>query len=119
MAFPAFLFILEIFTGPSIFIDRCYPYLKEVATYLEQFTIVKDGIRSLPLSSSPEFKDNSMDAWFREMTNFDRALVRFAFRAAAELARELGRKDELIIGRNWRKNYLILFLMLKGDCLLL
>jgi len=81
-------------------IDRCYPYLKEVATYLEQFTIVKDGIRSLPLSSSPEFKDNSMDAWFREMTNFDRALVRFAFRAAAELARELGRKDE---ADHWEK----------------
>ena len=41
-----------------------------------------------------------MDAWFREMTNFDRALVRFAFRAAAELARELGRKDE---ADHWEK----------------
>ena len=80
--------------------NRCYPYLKEVATYLEQFTVMKDGIRSLPLSSSPEFKDNSIDAWFKEMTNFDRALVRFVFRAASELALELGRKDE---AEHWRK----------------
>ena len=34
------------------------------------------------------------------MTNFDRALVRFAFRAAAELAMELGRKDE---ADHWEK----------------
>lgn len=80
--------------------SRCYPYFKEVATYLEQFTVMKDGIRSLPLSSSPEFKDNSIDAWFKEMTNFDRALVRFAFRAASGLALELGRKDE---AEHWRK----------------
>lgn len=73
---------------------RAYPYLKDVATYLEQFTVVKDGVRSLPLSSSPEFHDNRIDAWFEEMTNFDRALVRFAFRAASELASELKLDEE-------------------------
>lgn len=73
---------------------RAYPYIKDVATYLEQFTVVKDGVRSLPLSSSPEFHDNSLSAWFHEMTNFDRALVRFAFRAASELAGELNLNDE-------------------------
>lgn len=79
---------------------RAYPYLKDVATYLEQFTVVKDGVRSLPLSSSPEFHDNRMDAWFEEMTNFDRALVRFAFRAASELASELKLDEEAI---HWSK----------------
>lgn len=73
---------------------RAYPYLKDVATYLEQFTVVKDGVRSLPLSSSPEFHDNRIDAWFEEMTNFDRALVRFAFGAASELASELKLDEE-------------------------
>ena len=74
--------------------ERAYPYLKDVATYLEQFTVVKNGVRSLPLSSSPEFKNNSINAWFKEMTNFDRALVHFAFSAASELAAELGLTDE-------------------------
>ena len=74
--------------------ERAYPYLKDVATYLEQFTVLKNGVRTLPLSSSPEYNDNRIDAWFKEMTNFDRALVRFAFRAAAELATELSLKEE-------------------------
>lgn len=73
---------------------RAYPYLKEVATYLEQIMVRKDGVRSLPLSASPEFHDNRLEAWFHEMTNFDRALVRFAFTAAAELASELGHTEE-------------------------
>lgn len=73
---------------------RAYPYIKDVATYLEQFTVIRNGVRTLPLSSSPEFHDNSLSAWFHEMTNFDRALVRFAFRAASELASELELNDE-------------------------
>lgn len=74
--------------------NRAYPYIKDVATYLEQFTVMRNGVRTLPLSSSPEFNDNSIDAWFKDMTNFDRALVRFAFGAASELARELNLEDE-------------------------
>lgn len=79
--------------------EKGYPYLKEVATYLEQFTSVENGVRTLPLSSSPEYNDNSIHAWFKEMTNFDRALIRFAFRAAAELASELELTDE---SAHWR-----------------
>lgn len=74
--------------------NRAYPYIKDVATYLEQFTVIRDGVRTLPLSSSPEFNDNRLEAWFHEMTNFDRGLVRFAFRAASELASELDLKDD-------------------------
>lgn len=74
--------------------ERAYPYLKEIATYLEQFTVTENGIRTLPLSSSPEYNNNSIHAWFKEMTNFDRALVRFAFHAAAELAAELKLEEE-------------------------
>ncbi|MFV0506755.1 MAG: glycosyl hydrolase family 95 catalytic domain-containing protein [Bacteroidales bacterium] len=74
--------------------NRAFPYLKDVATYLEQFTQLKNGVRTLPLSASPEFNDNRMEAWFTEMTNFDRALVRFAFRATAELATELELTNE-------------------------
>lgn len=79
---------------------RAYPYLKDVATYLEEFTVVRNGVRTLPLSSSPEFYGNSVKAWFKEMTNYDCALVHFAFRAAAELALELDLKEEAL---HWQK----------------
>lgn len=79
---------------------RAYPYIKDVATYLEQFTVLKDGVRVLPLSSSPEFYGNSINAWFRTMTNYDCALIRFAFGAAAELAAELGLKAD---SAHWRR----------------
>jgi len=69
--------------------NRVYPWFAETATFLEQVTILKDGKRQLPMSSSPEFKDNRMDAWFLDMTNYDLALCRFAFEKAAELATEL------------------------------
>lgn len=75
--------------------DRAYPYMKDVVVYLEQFTVKgDDGIRRLPLSSSPEIHDNSREAWFTDMTNYDLALVKFAFTAASELASELGEKEE-------------------------
>jgi alpha-L-fucosidase 2 len=70
---------------------EAYPWFKGVATYLEAFTTIGEkGYRTLPLSSSPEIFDNSRQAWFPDMTNFDLALVRWTFEKAAELAAELG-----------------------------
>jgi alpha-L-fucosidase 2 len=69
--------------------DRAYPWLTETATFLEQVTELKNGVRQLPMSSSPEFRDNQMEAWFLDMTNYDLALCRFAFEKAAELATAL------------------------------
>lgn len=75
--------------------SRAYPFTKEVATFLEQITYVDNqGVRRLEYSSSPEFNDNSIDAWFGEMTNYDLALIRFAFEAAAEMAGALDLRDE-------------------------
>ena len=75
--------------------EKAYPFIKDVATFLEQFTTVnKDGVRSLPLSSSPEIYDNSPKAWFRTMTNYDLSLIKFVFKAASELANELNVVDE-------------------------
>ncbi|MDL2256310.1 hypothetical protein LJC38_06975 [Parabacteroides sp. OttesenSCG-928-K15] len=77
--------------------ERAYPYLKDVATFLEEITFLdKEGVRQLPLSSSPEIFDNSIRAWFHTMTNYDLALIRFAFTAASELAGELSLKEEAI-----------------------
>ena len=84
------------FSGDRAFLEeRAYPYLKAVAVFLDRFSERRaDGKRKLPLSSSPEINDNRIDAWFAETTNFDLALVRWLFGAAAELAGELGLTDE-------------------------
>jgi len=75
--------------------ERAYPYLKEVATFLEDFTYTDEqGILQLPLSSSPEIYNNSIQAWFRTMTNYDLALIRSVFKTTSELAGELGLADE-------------------------
>ncbi len=75
--------------------DRAYPFIKEVATYLEQISVVDaKGVRKLTMSSSPEKNENSIRAWFKEMTNYDLSLMQFAFSAAAELAAELDKADE-------------------------
>lgn len=81
--------------------DRAYPWVKDVATHLEQIT-VKDvnGFRKLPISSSPEINNNDISAWFHEDTNYDLALMRFTFKAAAELANELRLEQE---ARHWEK----------------
>lgn len=74
--------------------ERGYPYLKDVATHLEELSELKDGKRVLPLCSSPEIFDNSQKAWFQTYTNYDLAMVDFAFMAAAEMAGALKLNDE-------------------------
>lgn len=83
--------------------DRAYPFVHDVALFLEQITrLDSDGIRKLPISSSPEIFDNSLNAWFRTMTNYDLALIQFAFRAAEEMAEALGKDEE---AAHWKELY--------------
>lgn len=80
--------------------ERAYPYLKGAAVFLDNFAVRRpDGKRKLPLSSSPEINDNRIDAWFRETTNFDLALIRWLYGAAAAMADELGLAEE---EKRWR-----------------
>ncbi len=80
---------------------RAYPWIKSTATFIEHVT-QKDssGHRKLPFSSSPEINDNDITAWFPQNTNYDLALMKFTFKAAAELAGELGLKGE---AAHWNK----------------
>jgi len=73
-----------------------WPWIRDCAVFLEAVTADRDhqGRRSLPLSSSPEIHDNKPNAWFSVMTNYDNALMRWNFRTAAELAREMGLPEE-------------------------
>ncbi len=80
--------------------QKAYPWLKDVAIYLEQISVVDEqGQRKLPISSSPEVHNNSREAWFDHTTNFDLALIRWTYEKAAELAQELGQQDD---EQKWR-----------------
>jgi alpha-L-fucosidase 2 len=65
--------------------EQAYPYITQSATFLENITFVKDGMRMLPLSSSPEYNDNSINAWFKQWSNFDLGLAKILFKAASEV----------------------------------
>ncbi|MBM3177671.1 MAG: hypothetical protein FJZ78_06650 [Bacteroidetes bacterium] len=91
------------YTGDRSFLEkRAYPYLTDVSTFLNNImlreTVVRNGLekteRKLTLSSSPEYNDNRVTAWFRDWTNYDLALVKFCLEKTAELAVELGKQDE-------------------------
>jgi alpha-L-fucosidase 2 len=79
---------------------RAYPWFKEVITYLDNISIIENGKRKLPLSSSPEYNDNHIDAWFKQTSNFDLALIRWTYQKGAELAGEMGLKEEQ---KRWKK----------------
>lgn len=74
--------------------QKAYPWIKDVATFLDQVAVKENGKRKLPISSSPEIFDNSRRAWFAETTNFDLALIQWTYEKAAEMARELNLNDE-------------------------
>jgi hypothetical protein len=81
--------------------QRAYPWIKQVAIFLENITVKDEtGKRKLPISSSPEINDNSISAWFPGNTNFDLSLMKFVFQAASETANELGLTNE---AAHWAK----------------
>lgn len=81
--------------------NRAYPWINDVAIFLENITIKdKNGFRKLPISSSPEINDNDLSAWFLQDTNYDQALMKSTFKMASELAAELGLKNE---AAHWKK----------------
>lgn len=75
----------------ELLVQKVYPWFRDVNAFFEAI-LSKDanGKLQLPLSSSPEINNNEIDAWFLEMTNYDLALIRYAFLYGAEVARELG-----------------------------
>jgi alpha-L-fucosidase 2 len=76
------------YTMDPIFLrTRAYPFTEQIGIALE--SLLKpgaDGKLKLPLSSSPEFFDNSMQAWLPPNSNFDLAQLRWLYGALAEMA---------------------------------
>lgn len=81
--------------------NRAYPWLRDVATFFTNLSVVgSDGKKRLPLSSSPEFYDNNVQAWFSQTTNYDLSIIRWTYEKAVELATELQLDKEAV---TWRK----------------
>jgi alpha-L-fucosidase 2 len=77
--------------------EKAYPWLEKVAIYLMEVSLLDEkGIRKLPLSSSPEIFNNSRQAWFSTMTNFDLGLVKWLFSKTSELAIELNKPEDAV-----------------------
>lgn len=75
--------------------EKAHPWIRDFAQFIENIaTRDRVGKLKLPLSSSPEFYDNSMKAWFKQTTNYDLGIIRWTYMRAAELANELGLKQE-------------------------
>jgi len=56
----------------------CRPYFDEVENYLFKLRI-RDTVTHkyrLPLSSSPEYNNNNVKAWFKSFTNYDLSLIK-------------------------------------------
>lgn len=83
--------------------EMAYPFINDVAIYMEQNSMVdENGVRRLEYSSSPEIFDNSVNAWFTEMTNYDQALMHSLFAIASEVAEGAGHADE---AEHWKTLY--------------
>lgn len=78
----------------NFLVTKAYPYLHDVASFIENITYVKDGKRLIALSSSPEYHDNNINAWFTNYTNYDLSLYKFALSAAAETATAMNKPKE-------------------------
>ncbi|WP_025764047.1 glycosyl hydrolase family 95 catalytic domain-containing protein [Dyadobacter tibetensis] len=74
---------------------RAYPWVRQVCTFIENITSLdEDGLRQLPISSSPEINDNKLEAWFPKNTNYDLALMKAALGYGHLMALELGMAQE-------------------------
>jgi alpha-L-fucosidase 2 len=59
-------------------LQKSIPYAGDIKKYLTNL-LSKGDSQLLPLSSSPEYFDNSIKAWFKNYTNYDLALVHYLF----------------------------------------
>lgn len=85
---------------PQFLANKAYPYLHAAASFLENITRLENGVRMLPLSSSPEYHDNDIRAWFRQWSNYDLSLAKFLFKAAAEVSKAHGKTAE---SQHWQQ----------------
>lgn len=85
--------------------EKAAPYFKDVKKYM--FGIQRSDRNNrtgLPLSSSPEYHDNSIKAWFTDFTNYDLALVTNFYHRGIDIAASNNDKQLL----EWPQQQLLL-----------
>jgi alpha-L-fucosidase 2 len=76
---------------------RAKPYILDAANFLDKLT-KGETKRHLILSSSPEYNNNSIGAWFSEFTNYDLALTKALFEFAGTVNFFSGNEKS---GKHW------------------
>ena len=76
----------------NFLVEKALPYINDVCKFLDYLT-GDSATRKLPLSSTPEYNDNSIKAWFFNWTNYDLALVKNIFETV--WAADLNLKKEI------------------------
>ena len=78
------------YTGDRQFLrERAFPYMKKTAACIRGLLVEKDGKYFLPVSSSPEIHDDTIQAFLTPNSNYDLALMRYLFAQLAQLSEEL------------------------------
>ena len=79
---------------PNFLSTKAKPYILSVAGFLDKMTMNNGSTRRLALSSSPEYFDNSIKAWFTQFTNYDLALVANLFSMARSVNEATGDRTQ-------------------------
>ncbi|MEJ7585965.1 MAG: glycoside hydrolase family 95-like protein [Ferruginibacter sp.] len=76
--------------------ERCRPYFDAVVNHITGISITDPttGLKKFPLSSSPEYNNNSIKAWFPHLTNYDLSLVKNLFRDYSIVLSKATRRDQ-------------------------
>ncbi len=84
------------FSGDTTFLrERTIPWMEAVANHLEGLLKERNGFLELEISSSPEFHDNSLAAWYVDsMTNYDRGLCSFVFSRLTRMYSIIGENEK-------------------------
>src|SRR5687767_95232 len=77
----------------NFLVGKAFPYINDVCKFLDYLTS-DSATRKLPLSSTPEYNNNSIKAWFHNWTNYDLALVKNAFEMLGAANENLKREGE-------------------------
>ncbi len=84
------------YSGDKKFLlEKAKPYLEEVTTFIDNQHIKKFNQSQAILSSSPEYHNNSINAWFHQYTNYDLALIRNELSMQIEISED-DREKELL-----------------------
>jgi alpha-L-fucosidase 2 len=90
-----------LYTRNPADLKRSYQFCSEIGTCLENLLVKQDdGTLTLPLSSSPEIHNNSLRAWLKPNSNYDRFCMQALFLGLADMAKTSGKPADAAKWKN-------------------